>query len=98
MAPPEKFLDTEYNKSYTLVIMKTAISIPDTVFKSAEQAAHRLGHSRSQLYTTALKDYLSKIENLQVTKQLDDVYGAIPAEFDTSLHKLQTHSLPKEKW
>jgi len=34
--------------------MKTAISIPDRVFRSAEQLAARLGVSRSELYSKAL--------------------------------------------
>ena len=34
--------------------MKTAISLPDTLFETAENVAGRLGMSRSQLYQLAL--------------------------------------------
>ena len=34
--------------------MKTAISIPDEVFRSAERLAQRLGVSRSELYAKAV--------------------------------------------
>ena len=34
--------------------MRTAISIPDDLFESAEELAAELGMSRSQLYATAL--------------------------------------------
>jgi len=43
-----------YNSDYTLV-MKTAISIPDDLFATAEQLAARFGVSRSELYVTALR-------------------------------------------
>ena len=38
--------------------MKTAISIPEEVFAEAERLARRLGKSRSQLYTDAIRQYL----------------------------------------
>ena len=40
--------------------MKTAISIPDTVYEHAEQLAHRLGKSRSQLYSEAVAEYVAR--------------------------------------
>lgn len=39
--------------------MKTAVSIPNDVYNSAEKLASRLGKSRSQLYTQALDNYIS---------------------------------------
>jgi metal-responsive CopG/Arc/MetJ family transcriptional regulator len=38
--------------------MKTAISIPEQLFEAAEQFARGRGMSRSELYTTALRQYL----------------------------------------
>jgi hypothetical protein len=55
--------------------MKTAISIPDPVFQSAEQLAARLGVSRSELYCRALRDLLARHDQATVTEQLDAVYG-----------------------
>ena len=55
--------------------MKTAISIPDPVFQSAEQLAARLGVSRSELYCRALRDLLARHDQSTVTEQLDAVYG-----------------------
>jgi len=40
--------------------MKTAISLPDPVFRSAEQLAARLGISRSELYCRAIRDRSKK--------------------------------------
>ncbi|MDZ7631520.1 MAG: hypothetical protein U5K74_09270 [Gemmatimonadaceae bacterium] len=40
--------------------MKTAISLPDALFDEADAVAYRLGVSRSQLYATALAEYIAK--------------------------------------
>ena len=53
--------------------MKTAISIPDDVFEDAERLARRLGHSRSQLYSRALREFVARHEPDHVTAALDAV-------------------------
>jgi predicted transcriptional regulator len=53
--------------------MKTAISIPDTLFRRAEALAKRLGKSRSQLYREALAEYVARREPNAVTVALDEV-------------------------
>ena len=40
--------------------MKTAISVPNDVFESADELADELGVSRSALYSTAMAEYLAK--------------------------------------
>lgn len=80
--------------------MKTAISIPDPVFEAAEQLAKRLGKSRSELYTTAIRDYLEEHREEDVTERLNEIYGAAPEEsaVDELLMDLQVRSLGKEDW
>lgn len=56
--------------------MKTAISIPDHVFRSAEQLAARLGVSRSELYSKALAALLDKHRDDLITSRLNEIYGA----------------------
>ena len=53
--------------------MKTAVSIPDTLFRRAEELARRLGKSRSQIYQEALADYVARREPDAVTVALDEV-------------------------
>ncbi len=77
--------------------MKTAISIPDTVFQTAEQLADLLGKSRSQLYTQALCSYIAKHQKEGVTKKLNEVYDTAGSNLDAPLAHLQTKSLPNEK-
>ena len=54
--------------------MKTAISISDTVFRSAEQLAARLGMSRSELYCTALAELIEKHRDDLVTSRLNNIF------------------------
>jgi metal-responsive CopG/Arc/MetJ family transcriptional regulator len=78
--------------------MKTAISIPDTVFRSADSLAKRLGLSRSQLYSTAVSEYLSKHQDKQVTDRLNAVYPSEDSTLPSSLNTMQVRSLPPEEW
>ncbi|HEX6903721.1 MAG TPA: hypothetical protein VF789_28685 [Thermoanaerobaculia bacterium] len=59
--------------------MKTAISIPDQVFREAERLAERLRKSRSQLYSEAVAEYLARHE----PESLTDRINAVCAEVDT---------------
>ena len=78
--------------------MKTAISIPDDIFQSAEQLARRLGMSRSELYVQALKSYLQEHREEGVTDALNTIYGDVQAYLDPVLQSVQTRSLPQDDW
>ena len=78
--------------------MKTAVSIPDNVYTSAEKLASRLGKSRSQLYAQALSSYLSKHQKEGITTKLNEVYLNNASKVDPLLINLQTQSLSKEDW
>jgi predicted transcriptional regulator len=56
--------------------MKTAISIPDSVFQAADKLAARLSISRSALYTAAIAEYIARRTGEEITARLDRVYGA----------------------
>jgi hypothetical protein len=53
--------------------MKTAISLPDRVYKEAERYARRTGKSRSQLYAEALSEYLARHAPDEVTEGMNGV-------------------------
>lgn len=79
--------------------MKTAISIPNELFESAEGFARRLGMTRSELYAKALRDYLREHEGEGITERLDEVYGAEErGSLDPVVAKLQGQSLPEDGW
>ncbi len=78
--------------------MKTAISIPEELFESAEQFARGRGMSRSELYATALRHYLGEHGSEAITEQLDEIYGAESGALDLDIARLQTRSLPEDDW
>ncbi len=78
--------------------MKTAISIPDKLFQSADQYARQKGISRSHLYAQAVAQFLETHSAGQITKQLDEVYSSQPAEVNAMLASLQFSSVEREKW
>ena len=90
-------LDCEYNPGYTQV-MKTAISIPDPIFEAAEVLARRLGISRSQLYTTAITQFLDSFNDEAVTQALNEVYSDSPESVDPILMQMQMQTIPAEEW
>ena len=78
--------------------MKTAISLPDPVFHAAESAAKRLGISRSELYATALADYLKKYDDAQITAKYNEIYSEEDSTLDPAIAQLQYMSMPSEEW
>jgi metal-responsive CopG/Arc/MetJ family transcriptional regulator len=78
--------------------MKTAVSVPDDLFRQAETAARRLGVSRSQLYSTAIAEFLMHRQTGAVTERLNEVYAFQPARVDPDVHSAQLSSVHKESW
>jgi metal-responsive CopG/Arc/MetJ family transcriptional regulator len=78
--------------------MKTAVSLPDELFRTAEAAARRLRVSRSQLYATALAEFLDRQQTNAITERLNEVYSRWPAKVDAALHRAQIRSLDKDSW
>lgn len=80
--------------------MKTAVSIPDRVFESAEKLAVRLGVSRSELYARALAILIDKHREDLITSQLNRVYapGGEDSSLDRDVAELQRRSLPRGRW
>lgn len=91
-------MDRGYNPSYTQDV-KTAISIPDDLYRTAERVAKRLGMSRSELYRRALGAFLQELNDKIVTEALDEIYEAqSESRVDPALLRLQVSSLPEEDW
>ena len=78
--------------------MKTAISLPDTLFEAADRLAEKLGLSRSQLYQRALAQYLNAHGQSAVTEALDQLYGTggENSGLDPAVEWLQGASLAKD--
>jgi len=80
--------------------VKTAISIPDSVFEEAERLAKRRGWSRSKLYAKAVGDYVDGERFVGVRERLDAIYGydADSSRLDPALAEAQRQVLPPEGW
>ncbi|PIP43814.1 MAG: hypothetical protein COX17_04895 [Deltaproteobacteria bacterium CG23_combo_of_CG06-09_8_20_14_all_60_8] len=78
--------------------MKTAISIPDNLFREVDLYAKNHGFSRSQLFAKAVAQYLEVYPSDRITKQLNAVYSSKPAALDETLASMQFSSIEKEEW
>ena len=78
--------------------MKTAISIPDSIFNAAESLAKRLGMSRSELFCKAVESYIESHKHDKIKEVLDELYAEESSDLDESLVYLQSASLEKEDW
>ena len=58
--------------------MKTAISLPDYLFRQAEEMASELSIPRSRLVALALEEFIRRHRQQDVTERLDAVYGGLP--------------------
>ncbi len=77
--------------------MKTAVSIPDEVFESADALANELGVSRSELYARAVAEYVAKHQGADVTARLNEVYAAeAEATLDDALRRAQARSVAED--
>ncbi len=80
--------------------MKTAISVPDELFKKAEKYAKAHKLSRSELYSDALSHYLTNSADEEVTQRLNDVYASEDSSLPVSLAKMQKRTVDatNEPW
>ena len=78
--------------------MKTAVSIPDEVFKGAERLARRTKRSRSRLFSDALKEYLARHTPDQVTEAMDRAIDELGDSRDTFVSSATRRVLEKSKW
>ena len=73
--------------------MKTAISLPDDLFRLAETAARKLRMSRSQLYATAVAEFLERRQAGKNTKRLS-VCPREPLNYPKTLLSMYLSFLP----
>jgi metal-responsive CopG/Arc/MetJ family transcriptional regulator len=78
--------------------MKAAVSIPDDVFEDADRLARQLKTSRSQLYSRALKEFLSRHAPDQVTDAMNRVCDEVGAESGALRRRAARKVLEKIEW
>lgn len=78
--------------------MKTAVSIPDDLFRRADELASRLGKSRSQVYREALADYVARRDPGAVTRALDEVADEFSAQDTAFVAAAARQTLERSEW
>jgi len=78
--------------------MKTAVSMPDELFRRADATARRLRVSRSELYAKAVAEFLKQQSDEAITERLNEVYSRQPAAVDPALHRAQMKTFAKDVW
>ena len=77
--------------------VKVAVSIPDALFAEADRLARRRKLSRSQLYAEALELLVSREDQTEITRRLNEVYGGVDSLLDPGLAAAQSEAL-REEW
>jgi metal-responsive CopG/Arc/MetJ family transcriptional regulator len=54
--------------------MKTAISLPNTLYEKAEETASYMGIPRSKLFAMALEEFVSNHNGKMITENINEVY------------------------
>ena len=78
--------------------MKTAVSIPDDVFEGAERLARRSKKSRSQLFSDAVREYIARHAQEEVTEAIDRVCAEIGDSSDEFVSSAAHRVLKRSEW
>jgi metal-responsive CopG/Arc/MetJ family transcriptional regulator len=78
--------------------MKTAISLPDAVFREAERHARRTGKSRSQLYTEAVTEYIARHASDPITEAMNAVCDKIDVQDVDLVRATSRRVLKRTPW
>ncbi len=78
--------------------MKTAISLPDELFRAGEALAKRLKLSRSEVYARALEYYVALQSTDDVTERWNAVADSMSTEMDPAFTRAILEVLPHDEW
>jgi metal-responsive CopG/Arc/MetJ family transcriptional regulator len=66
--------------------MKTAVSLPSTLYEKAEKTASYMGIKRSELFALALEEFIANHNGNMITEKINEVYENIDqSEFEPYL-------------
>jgi len=78
--------------------MKTAVSIPDDVFKGAERLARRTKRSRSRLFSDAIREYLARHSPDEITEAMNKACAEIGDSSDPFSAEAARRVLERIEW
>ena len=78
--------------------MKTAISLPDAIFRDAERLAKRLKKSRSKLYMEAVVEYVARHEPEAITEAMNELAAKLDTRPDEFAKAAARKVLGRSEW
>lgn len=73
-------------------------SIPDDLFRKADELASRMGKSRSEVYRDALADYVSRRDPGAITRALDEIADETSAGEHAFTAAAARRTLAQSEW
>ena len=61
-----------------MTTIKTAISLPKSLFEQANALARELGVSRSRLFALAVEEYIQRYQNRRLLEAINVAYDDLP--------------------
>lgn len=55
--------------------MKTAISVPDDIFREVDRLSKETHRSRSEIFSEAVREYLRRLQNKKMLDRLNEAYA-----------------------
>ena len=105
---PDKKRTEPFNANVTPVVpgpttgytvgMKTAVSIPDSLFSAAERLARRTGKSRSRVFSEALREYLARHAPDELTQAMNQACADIGEKKDRFVSVAARRILERTEW
>lgn len=78
--------------------MKTAISVPEDVFKLSEKLAKKLKVSRSAVFAMGVKKLAEEHDEAEIIAQINRVCEKVDTSLDPAVRQYQNRMPRREKW
>jgi metal-responsive CopG/Arc/MetJ family transcriptional regulator len=78
--------------------MKVAVSVPNDVFERADRLARSAGRSRSEVYSSAIREYLERHAPDEITESLDLVVSDVGEATDPFVAAAAQRVLQTSEW
>jgi len=91
----------DLTSSYTKVIlidMKTAISLSDDLFLLADAFAKTVGMSRSELFATAVREYIKTHSRADLTERINAACAIVETKLPPDLAQTTRRKLLEVEW
>ena len=78
--------------------MKTAISLPDDLFVTADDFARIIGKSRSELYAAALREYIANHSKVNLLERINVACEQIDTRLPNDIASVTRKKLLEAEW